>query len=210
MKTIITTYFLILSISALADVGIHFNNQGEFIPPDVYLQTRGLEMYQQGYLNNALGVLKQSAEFGNDLSTYIISMIYFEQKNWITGYAWLKLVDEPIEDRDMLLKKFKSQLTKQELELSQAQFIELRKQYNDKVSFNRRNKWERNIVAPGTHIKGIGAYDKRNIVISLNSAGANVPVSPISLKRQVLNYVQEIEPEGIIIMGEIKEVDDVE
>jgi hypothetical protein len=197
-------------MSALADIDIHFNNQGDFISPDVYLQSRGLALYQQGYINNAMGVLKQSAEFGNNLSKYIIAMLYFEQKNWITGLAWLKLVEEPIEDRDMLLKKFKSQLSKQELELSQAHFIELQKLYNNGVSFNRRNKWERSIVATGTHIKGIKAYASRNIVIGINSVGGNIPISSIRLRRQVLNFVQEIEPEGTIIMGEIKELDETE
>ena len=190
-------------MSVVADVGIHFNNQGEFIPPDVYLQSRGLKQYQNGSINDAMATLKSSAEFGNNLSKYIVAMIYFEKKDWVTGFAWLNLVDKPIEDRDALLKKFNSQLTKQELGLYQAKLIELRKEYNDLVSLKRRDKWERSIVATGMHISGIKAYANRNISIGIGG----VPISTYKLSREILNYVYEIEPEGIIIMGEIKEQD---
>ena len=204
MKINIVICSLLISMCVVADVGIHFNNQGEFIPPDVYLQSRGLKQYQNGAVNDAMATLKGSAQFGNDLSKYIVAMIYFEKKDWVTGYTWLNLVDKPVEDRDILLKKFNSQLTKKELELSQAKLVELKKQYNDLVSLQRRDKWERSIVATGTRISGIKAYVNRNINIGIGG----VPVSSYKLSRQILNYVHEIEPEGIIIMGEIKEKSD--
>lgn len=199
INTIICSF--LISMYAVADINIHFTNHGEFIPPDVYLQSRGLKQYQNGAINSAMATLKSSAKFGNNLSKYIVSMIYFEKKDWVTGYAWLNLVDKPVEDRDVLLKKFNSQLTKQEHELSQVKLIQLKKEYNDLVSLKRRDKWERSIVATGTHISGIKAYANRNISIGIGG----VPISTYKLSKEILNYVYKIEPQGIIIMGEIKE-----
>jgi hypothetical protein len=190
MKLLFTILLLTLTVSALADIELKFNRRGEFVSPDVLLQQRGLKAYRNGHKSEAVRLLKSSSKFGNDLSKYLTALIYFEDKNFTTGYAWLKLIRNPVEDSDKLIKKYDSQFNKSELATSNATFNQLENDYNDEANLQRRKKWVNSISVVGSHMKGINALSNRNIVLGVGDAG--LPVVNTRVRDMVSDYVNNL------------------
>jgi hypothetical protein len=226
MKMKILLIILITSLSAQAKVGLKFNNLGVFIPPDEILQQRGVEEYRQGHLDSSISNLKRSVRLGNDMSKYILALIYLEKEQWTTGHAWLNFVNHPIDDRNQLIKKFNSQLSKEELKVAAAKTMRLKKLYSNESIYNRRIKWQKTITFTGSHIPGIktaaakslridaGSLDGGLLGKNINNTGANISSSGIFsnnitnvLSRTVKDYILEYSPKENIIMGEIIEQD---
>lgn len=205
MKKIMTILLLTLTVSAIAEIGLQFNLHGEFIPPDMVLQARGLEQYEGGYIDSATKNFKKSAKFGNDRSKYLLALLNFQNKNWVTGYAWLGLISESMENKDGLMQKVGTLLTTEELALSVQMLEQLKKEYNDTSSFKRRNKWERSLKGSGTHISGIDAMSLRGVTTQYGDT--SIPVTSYELKKQVETYVYEYVPRGIVEMGVIKAIE---
>jgi len=225
---LITLMMLCISISASADIALRFNYMGEFVPPDKILQERGVKDYENGKLISSISHFERSAKFGNEMSKYMIALIHFEKKDWVTGYAWLRIVQKPIDDRDELLNKFSDLLTKEEIRISNKKLESLKLTYNNYESFKRRKKWEKSIHLSGTHISGLhnisnnlsldpgghtgnlmsvlaadrSASDSMNVNASLTST------SSLGMGHSLKEYMLEYMPQGIVIPGEIKEKND--
>ena len=217
---------LITSLSTQAKVGLKFNNLGVFIPPDEILQQRGVAEYRQGHLDSSIATLKRSVQLGNDMSKYILALIYLEKEQWTTGHAWLNFVNQPIDNRDQLIKKFNSQLTKEELKVAAAETMRLKKQYSNESIYKHRIKWQKTITFTGSHIPGIKTTASRSLRIdagsldggllgkNVNNTGANISSSGSFsnninnvLSRTVKDYILEYYPNENIIMGDIIEQD---
>lgn len=193
---------LFVSAVSIADVKIVFDDKGEFIPPDLILQARGLDYYSDGYMESAFRNFKDSAKFGNERSKYLLALLNFQNKDWARGYAWLNLLKGSIENRDLLLNKIKPMLSDNELEQSERILASLKKEYNDITSYSRRNKWDRSFQGTGTHIRGIRAATLRNV--SYDFGG----YTPKEIREIVYeNYVLEYEPRGQVIMGVITSIE---
>ena len=188
MKIKITLLMLILTMTAMADIGLNFNRKGEFVPPDMILQNRAIEYYQDGKISEAMQNFKRSARFGNNHSKYYIAHLYFEEKNWITGYAWLKLINKPIEKSAALSKKIQSLLAKNELILSAKTLEALSADYNDEKALKRRQKWEKSFKGVGSNIPGIDAMMRRNIRLTVGEG--DLPVESTVVRRVVKKYVE--------------------
>jgi len=188
MKIKITLLMLILTMTAMADIGLNFNRKGEFVPPDIILQNRAVEYYKDGNVNEAMQNFKSSAKFGNNNSKYYIAHLYFKDKNWTAGYAWLKLMNTPIEKSDALITKFQSLLTKSELTSSAKTLEALMIDYNDKKSLERRRKWEKSFKGIGSNIPGIDAMMRRNIRLTVGEG--DLPVESTVIRRTVKKYVE--------------------
>jgi len=195
----------------MADMPLRFTFNGDFVPPGRLLQEDGVRAYRMNQLNSSLAFFKRSAKFGNEMSKYMISLIYFEQQNWVSGYTWLRLIKTPIEERDRLLTKFNKELTKEERLLSDKKLKLLKLTYNDYESYLRRTKWENSQVFTGTHIPGFRNIDNNNLIFGLSGqlgTSANGITNKKKLIRQsIKGYMLEYEPMQVI-MGEIKEVDE--
>jgi len=205
MKKTIILVLVLFTLNANSDVQILFDDMGKFIPPDMILQARGLEYYEDGYLESAMMNFKESAEFGNERSKYLIALMHFQNKQWATGYAWLNLLKSSVENKDKLLKKIKPMLSEDELVQSQNILKQLKSEYNDISSFNRRNKWDRSFKGTGTKISGISAATIRNVSMDMGDTN----ITPQMVRKQIYeNYVLEYEPKGKVILGDIVEIDD--
>jgi hypothetical protein len=205
MKKTITLMLILFTLNANSDVQILFDDMGKFIPPDIILQARGLEYYEDGYLESAMMNFKESAEFGNERSKYLIALMHFQNKQWATGYAWLNILKSSVENKDKLLKKIKPMLSEDELAKSKNILKQLKSEYNDISSFNRRNKWDRSFKGTGTKISGISAATIRNVTMDMGDTN----ITPQMIRKQIYeNYVIEYEPKGQVILGEIVERDD--
>jgi hypothetical protein len=205
MKKTITLVLILFTLNANSDVQILFDDMGKFIPPDIILQARGLEYYEDGYLESAMMNFKESAEFGNERSKYLIALMHFQNKQWATGYAWLNILKSSVENKDKLLKKIKPMLSEDELAKSKNILKQLKSEYNDISSFNRRNKWDRSFKGTGTKISGISAATIRNVTMDMGDTN----ITPQMIRKQIYeNYVIEYEPKGQVILGEIVERDD--
>lgn len=224
-----TILLFIISFSAHSEIDLKFNFMGEFVPPGKILQERGLRDYKNGNLNSSFKNFKRSAKFGNEMSKYLIALLYFEKKDWVTGYAWLNMVKEPIDQRDQLIKKFNAQLTKKELAISHDKLSQLQQEYSKMNIYDRRVKWQRKIRLTGTNIPGLqrigskalsidaGGLDRgllgKNTAKSKDNAdgGSHGIIRPVTtsnnLKRSIRNYVLEYAPQGEVIMGDIIEKD---
>ena len=206
---ILTLMLLFTSIQAVADMPLRFTHNGDFVPPGKLLQEDGVRAYRMNQLDYSLAFFKRSAKFGNEMSKYMISLIYFEQQNWVSGYTWLRLIKAPIEERDSLLMKFNKELTKEEKHLSDEKLKLLRLTYNDYESYMRRLKWENSKVFTGTHIHGFTNIDNNNLLLWTGALGTAKfgLTNKNNLKQSVKGYLIEFEPMKVI-MGEIKEVDE--
>lgn len=205
MKKTITLVLILFTLNANSDVQILFDDMGKFIPPDIILQARGLEYYEDGYMESAMMNFKESAEFGNERSKYLIALMHFQNKQWATGYAWLNILKSSVENKDKLLKKIKPMLSEDELAKSKNILKQLKSEYNDISSFNRRNKWDRSFKGTGTKISGISAATIRNVTMDMGDTN----ITPQMIRKQIYeNYVIEYEPKGQVILGEIVERDD--
>lgn len=216
MKKKLLALMLTASFAAYSDIGLKFNYMGQFVPPDQILQNRGLESYQDGFHNVALGHLKNSVEFGNDMSKYIISLMYFEKKDWINGYAWLKLLNNPVENSEEIAAKFDKNLTAQELLLVKQRHETLKSEYNDYTILQRREKWRRSLKFTGSHLRGIKALSNRNVLISAGGFAGRFGSNPNGLENLSLRvdnatipktlsyYLNEYLPANEIKMGKIK------
>jgi hypothetical protein len=203
MKKILTMIMILFTLNASSDVQVMFDDMGKFIPPDMILQARGLDYYEGGYLDSALMNFKESAEFGNERSKYLIALMHFQNKDWATGYAWLNLLKTSVENRDKLLKKIKPMLSNIELTHSENILKQLKSEYNDITSFNRRNKWDKSFKGTGTKISGIRAATLRNASMDMGGYGN---ITPQMIRKQIYeNYIVEYEPKGQVILGDIVE-----
>ncbi len=72
MKNIVLIILIHLSVSAVAEIPLKFNNLGEFVPPDMILQLRALESYEKGFTGSSLTNFKKSAKFGNERSNTLL------------------------------------------------------------------------------------------------------------------------------------------
>ena len=190
MKILITICSLILTTLASAEIGLKFNKHGEFMPPDQVLQARGFKSYLKGDIGKSINILKSSAKFGNDLSKYYIALMYFEKKDWMQGYVWLKLINRPVKDSDELTHKYKASLSKIELEASLKLIQQLQKEYNPVESLQRRNQWERSIKVTGTRLTGIDALARRNIKLSIGDE--HIPVEASAIRNAVKHYINNL------------------
>lgn len=144
---IVTTVFLVFStfsIMAMGPVGgSSFAQHGDTEAnqrPDIRYQNLGLKAYKRGALKRALKNFKRSAKFGNNKSKYLTALVYLEQKEYVQSYAWLKLLDEPIDQSNILLNKFANALNEQEKASAVAQLSELQNKYAKKSSSKNNNK----------------------------------------------------------------------
>ena len=184
MKKIILIISLLVSYSVYAEVALHFDRQGDFIPPDLVLQERGLKAYDQGFLKSSKSYFKKSVKFGNDQSKYFLALVFFQNKNWDKAYAWLQLIDGHVQGKDALMKKVESILTESELEESMNVLSKLKKEYNDNSIMKRRNKWRKSLRGTGSHISGIDTLEiKHNIT--------NLPITNKDFKNQIQSYLDE-------------------
>lgn len=190
MKKTLLILSLVLSFSVYSEVALQFNIRGEFIPPDVVLQERGLKAYEKGFLKSSKADLKKSAKFGNDRSKYLLALLNIQNNNWVKAYAWLKLINGSMQSKDELMKEIESTLSKTELAESTSVFKELKKDYNDKSSFKRRNKWERSLQGTGSHISGIDT-------MKIKRYKTNMPITSFEFKKQVHSYVHEYKSRGL-------------
>jgi hypothetical protein len=205
MKKILLLLSLILSVPAYSEIGLKFNMHGEFIPPDMILQARGLKAYEKGFFESSKINFKKSAKFGNDRSKYLMALLSFQDKDWANGYAWLKLIKGSMDNKNSLMNKVEAMLTENELADSLTIFKDLKKEYNDNSSLRRRNKWERSLQGVGTHISGIDAMTLRNV--SMNTGDNSQPVTGYQLQKQLETYIYEYQPKGVVEMGVIKEIE---
>ncbi len=235
MKKLITLLLSVsLSMTANADIGLKFTHSGEFIPPGKILQDRGIEYYKDGYKDRAIKHFKRSAKFGNDMSKYLIAMQYFQEKNWTSAHAWLKLIKEPVEQSNEILARLDKALTPQELNLANLRLKDLKLEYNDLAVYQRRHKWQKSIKFTGSHISGFKSIDQKNLSVNpgnhvghlanagkvTNNASGSVFAdingtsnsssftNTMGLRKNVYEYVYEYLPQGEVNLGEIKEKTD--
>ncbi len=102
--------------------------------------TQGLQAYQDGSLTDAMQYFKKSAKLGNEMSKYLVALVHFEQKELVSGYAWLQLLDEPIDHSAELLKKFAKTLNEEQKAIAKIELQDLKKHYDNKLG-NHRNKY---------------------------------------------------------------------
>jgi len=190
MKMLIIICSLVLTMIASAEIGLKFDRHGDFVPPDQFLQARGFKSYLNGNVGKSINILKKSAKFGNDLSKYYIALMYFEKKDWTQGYAWLKLIDQPVKDSDELTQNYKAALSDNELQVSINLLQQLQKDYNPVASLQRRSQWERSLTVTGTRLTGIDALARRNIRLSVGDE--YVPVEATAIRDTVMNYVNNL------------------
>lgn len=218
-------------INAHADIGLKFTNSGEFITPGKILQDRGVEHFKDGYKNRAIKEFKRSAKFGNDMSKYLVAMLYFEDKDWTTAHAWLKLIKNPVEQSSAVLAKLDKALTSNEHKLADQKLKNLKLEYGDLAVYQRRHKWQKSIKFTGSHISGFKSIDQKNLSVNpgnhvghlanagkaTNNASGSVFAdingtnnsgsfaNTMGLRKNVYEYVYEYLPQGEVNLGEIKE-----
>lgn len=205
MKKQIGLIILMLSMAASAEIGLQFNIHGEFIPPDMILQARGIDSYEKGFIDSSVANFKKSAKFGNERSKYLLAMLSFQEKNWPEGYAWLKLIKGNVENKDGLMEKVTNMLTQEEFLTSERILQGLKKEYNENESLRRRDKWERSLQGVGTRIRGIDAMTMRDVTMAFGDFSK--PVYSYDIKQKVRDYVFEYQPRGIVEMGVIEEIE---
>ncbi len=143
-----------LSVSAMTTGGSHnymsneYRNNGTHnngysnrtMKVDMKYLTYGLEAYKSGSLNDAMKLFKKSARLGNNMSKYLTALVYFENNEPIKGYAWLQLLEQPVDQSADLLNKLSKVLTEDEKSMAAAQLVDLKKKYNNTLG-NQSNKY---------------------------------------------------------------------
>lgn len=188
-KITVLTFILLFITSVNAELGLEFNRKGEFVPPDLILQNRAVNSYRDGDMKDAMNLFKQSARFGNEYSKYLVASLYFEKKNWTDGYAWLRLLKEPLDKSEAIKKQIEKSFSQQQMEVANNKFISLEKEFNDETSLKRRQKWERSLRSVGTNLRGIDAMLRKNVELSVS--GTQVRAEPTVIRRAVKKYIVE-------------------
>lgn len=225
MKTSILLLFvlLIISGSSLAEIALRFNHAGEFVSPDKIIQERAIKAYKRGQTDTSIKILKRSVKFGSDSSKYMIALMYFEKKDLASSYSWLKFVNEPIQNRDDLIKKIGNVLTKDEKVKSDILLASLHKEYSDDAIFKRRTRWSKNKTVTGTNIAGLHMLKNSGVLLSPGtfaggllggstaSGSMNIPngirISNVDFSKTLDGYLIEYHPKTRVYLGEIQEKD---
>ena len=215
MKTFILILFF--SSAGYAYVPMLFDDYGVLIEPDSILLKQGLKEYNKGQVESSLMSLERSAKFGNEAAKYLIALIHLEDFNSIKARAWLMLIKKPIYQTELVLTQLNKTLSKGEIELSNIEHFELKKHYNNDVSYKTRTTWKNRVRTTGTHIAGLSGTSTKNLSIISggelsdiggpgNTFGTTSPskVNSYKASKQVRKFVKEYEPKGIVILGEIK------
>ena len=142
MKIIITVLLLLSASLAIAMGPVGGSGYGadasrfQFQKRDVKSLNLGLQAYQKGADKRALKHFKRAAKLGNNKARYLAALIYLDRKDYVTSYAWLQLLEEPVDQSTILLDKFANLLTEQEQLSAVAQLSELKVKYLPKSSRN--------------------------------------------------------------------------
>ena len=196
---------LLLTLTVHADIGLHFDTHGNLVHPDDYLLNNAIKLEKKGFHKDALKNYTRSAEFGNKNAIYLIAMNYFKNKDYINGYAWLRLLGDSFLD----VKSFKANLvpllTKLEIQSSNSIYLDLQKNYSDIKAFERREKWEKSIKLTGSHQKGV-KKSMSNLKIYFGDLGQSITQRKLANDIHKFKYEYE-EIETNIKMGEIITLD---
>ncbi|WP_395374283.1 hypothetical protein [Marinicella sp. W31] len=193
MKKTILILLLSLAFTSIAktNIGLYFDEHGELIPPDQILVARALKQDQDGYKDLAMRYLKEAAAFGNDQAKYFTGLLYIQQKDWINGYAWLKLVHSGTGDIDTLRPKIETLISDDEKQQAELVFQGLKEEYSTIAGFEKRDKWRRSIRPTGSRIGGGKNFRSVNIT---TGSGAIVQGNQLEKMLDTFTYDYEFNP----------------
>ena len=193
MKKTTLILLLTLACSAMANnkIGLYFDEHGELIPPDQILVARALKQDQDGYKGLAMKYLKEAAAFGNDQAKYFTGLLYIQQKDWINGYAWLKLVHSGTGDIDTLRPKIETLISDEEKQQAEIVYQNLKEEYSTLAGFEKRDRWRRNIQPTGSRIGGGKNFRSVNIT---TGSGAIVQGNKLEKMLDTFTYDYEFNP----------------
>jgi len=203
-----TTLILLLSLAftsmAKTRVGLYFDDHGKLIPPDQILVARALKQDKDGYKELAMRYLKEAASFGNDQAKYFTGLLYIQQKDWVNGYAWLKLVHSGTGDIDSLRPKVETLISEEEKQRAEAIFENLKEQYSTLAGFEKRDAWRRSIRPTGSRIGG--SKNMRSVSIQTGS-GAIVQGRELEKMLDTFTYDYEFNP-GQVNIGVLELIEE--
>ena len=203
-----TTFILLLALAfastAKTRVGLYFDDHGKLIPPDQILVARALKQDQDGYKELAMRYLKEAAAFGNDQAKYFTGLLYIQQKDWINGYAWLKLVHSGTGDIDTLRPKVETLISEEEKQQAEVIYTNLKEEYSTLAGFEKRDKWRRSIRPTGSRIGG--SKNMRSVNITTGS-GAIVQGNELEKMLDTFTYDYEFNP-GQVNIGVLELIEE--
>lgn len=186
--------FLVLLYSCFLnarDIGITFDNHGDFITPDNYYLSQGLKYNKKNKKEAAINNLKKSAQFGNDYARFLIASMLMEKQQWHQAYNWLQLTDgENIEREEkitQLLNSIEKAFSPKQLKLAHESFIELNKLYGNESAFAHRKQWANNLSFSGSNIKGRIPYS----ITTITNKEPRKIITEIELRRYIDDFIHD-------------------
>lgn len=188
-------WFMLLSCAVNAgtpgvEFGLHFDEQGNIIRPDEVFLGRGVKDDKAGYKASAMKNFKISASYGNAYAKYFLGLLYLQQNDYISGHAWLSLLDKEFKGADKvnrLLPKVTANLSPEQAQKAKGLLAELKENYGEYAALLKREKWRKSHKYTGTHIRGhIPNFLKIEV-------GNGVTVTGTELKKQIETFVYEYE-----------------
>jgi TPR repeat protein len=129
-------------------MGLHLDAQRNLIQPDKYLLSQAVKSYQAGGNQTALSYFKKSSSLGNAMAQRYVGLMYVNglgvNKDYVTGYAWLKLAahDNTQKNKDLRDQVYKL-LTELQKEQSVNVYDTINNQYGEIAALTRRDRWVR-------------------------------------------------------------------
>ncbi len=150
-KTLILCASFLTSIAnanpnAVINLDAHYDKSHNLVTPDLFLITRAVKAYEDGYNQSAYSKFKQAAAFGNSIAFKYLGLMNIKalgvQQDWAKGYAWIRLAamdnsKENVELQQNILKNLKPT----ELEQSKLEYEILLKEYGVSETLERRHRW---------------------------------------------------------------------
>ncbi len=129
-------------------MGMHLDNQQNLIQPDKYLLSQAIKSYRAGGHQTALSYFKKSSALGNAMAQRYVGLMHVNglgtNKNYVTGYAWLKLAAHDNTPKNKQLRdQVYNLLTSIQKKQAQKVYEEINNNYGEIAALTRRDRWVR-------------------------------------------------------------------
>lgn len=134
--------------NSVINMGLHLDNQRNLIQPDKFLLSQAIKSYRAGGHQNALTFFKKSSALGNALAQRYVGLMYVNglgtQKDYIMGYAWLRLAAHDKSQKNKnLMDQVYNLLTLDQKKLADLTYKEINNEYGELAALTRRDRWVR-------------------------------------------------------------------
>ncbi len=134
--------------NSVINMGLHLDNQRNLIQPDKFLLGQAIKSYRAGGNQNALTFFKKSSALGNALAQRYVGLMYVNglgtQKDYIMGYAWLRLAAHDKSQKNKNLRdqvyKLLTPIQKKQAEIA---YKNINDEYGELAALTRRDRWVR-------------------------------------------------------------------